>query len=187
MRRLGDICGRRCHDRESGQALVEFVLILLPLLIFVGGAVHIGIGVANWHDLNRIAYEGARFAATEDWPGCPAQTGTPTPCNGNPVCHPDPPDPTAHDGRSLLNYLRCEVIDAGLPASTLIEVCVDPAATAVTGDPITVKLQSRLDFLGSDESDPAQPHKASWFGVDLRGAATMRLETTPTKYTPTTC
>ena len=37
VRRLDDTRARRRQDRESGQAMVEFALILFPLLILVGG------------------------------------------------------------------------------------------------------------------------------------------------------
>jgi hypothetical protein len=179
VKRLGGICGTLLRrDRESGQAMVEFVLVLLPLIIFVGGVIQLGIGIANWHDLNRIANEGARFAAVEEWPGCPAQTGTPTVCNGNPVCHPFDPDDL--DGRSLQNFLRCELIDAGLPTGVAVKICQPASATGVIGDPVTVKLESHVNFLGLDGNDR---NKASWLGVTLRSQATMRLEVNPTKYT----
>ena len=175
MRRLGVICGApRFRDRESGQAMVEFILVLLPLVVFVGGIIQLGIGIANWHDLNRIANEGARFAATEEWPGCPASTGTPTTCNGNPACT---AAPAALVGRSLVNYLRCEAIDAGLPASVTPVIC---GPNTLIGSPITVKLESRTNFLSLDGNDRG---KISWAGVTLRAQATMRLEVSPTKFT----
>ncbi len=49
--------------------MVEFALILFPLIVLVGGVIQLGTGIANWHDLNRIANEGARFAAVDEWPG----------------------------------------------------------------------------------------------------------------------
>ena len=187
VKRLGGICGKQRRDRESGQAMVEFVLVLLPLLVFVGGVIQLGIGIANWHDLNRIANEGARFAAVEEWPGCPAQTGTPTSCNEDPNCDPPPnPVPAGYfDERSLENFLRCEVIDAGLSASAVdVEICTPGTGPPVIGDPITVKLESHVNFLSLASDDR---NKASWLGVTLRSQATMRLEVAPTKYTATQC
>ena len=88
VRPLDDTRARRRQDRESGQAMVEFVLVLFPLLVLVGGVIQLGIGIANWHDLNRIANEGARFAATNEWPGCAASQQT---CTANPLdCQPRP-------------------------------------------------------------------------------------------------
>jgi hypothetical protein len=177
--RLGDICGApRRQDRESGQAMVEFVLVLLPLIIFVGGVIQLGIGIANWHDLNRIANEGARYAAVNEWPNCPSGL---QPCTGNPACN---AAPGVLAGRSLANYLRCEAIDSGLPGVTL-EIC-RPGATATIGDPVTVRLVRRIRFLSADGGDPNKPHKVDWLGVTLRGEATMRIERTPS-YSTAAC
>ena len=41
---------RRRHD-ESGQAMVEFALILFPLLILVAGIIQFGIGLNYWLDM----------------------------------------------------------------------------------------------------------------------------------------
>src|SRR5688500_6258371 len=114
--------------------MVEFLLVLFPLVVFVGGIVQLGIGIANWHDMNRISYEGARFAAVGAWPDCPAAE---TSCTGNPPCR--PANATALFRRSLENYLRCEAIDAGLPSSATVTIC-RPGATAITGDPVRVEL-----------------------------------------------
>jgi hypothetical protein len=178
--RLGDICGApNRQDRESGQAMVEFVLVLLPFIIFVGGIVQLGIGIANWHDLNRIANEGARYAAVNEWPNCPSGL---QPCTGNPVCH--PADPADLNGRSLANYLRCEADDAGLPG--VIPVICRPGANAGIGDPISVRLGYRINFLSADSSDVNKPHKVDWLGVNMRGEATMRIESTPS-FSPVAC
>ena len=164
--------------------MVEFVLILFPLIVFVGGIIQLGIGIANWHDLNRIANEGARYAATEAWPGC---AGTQPTCTLDPAdCQPPPPsDPV---GRSLDNYLRCEARDAGLPLSGPPEVCYPVGSTPVSGKPVTVRLASRTDFLSIDDIDQGTiENKVEWLGIDLSGEATMRLEKTPTKYTLSQC
>jgi TadE-like protein len=169
---------------ERGQALVEFVLVLFPLVVLVGGVIQFGIGVANWHDLNRIANEGARYAALNSWPGCPA---TATTCTDDTVAC-SASNATAN-GRSLINYLRCEVEDAGLPASVTIVVCTPPPASAGVGEPVTVKLSSRVNFLSifDDDGDHVGENKVEWLGVDLRGEATMRVDAPPTKYTAAAC
>jgi TadE-like protein len=173
--------GRR-GNRESGQALVEFALVLFPLVVFVGGIIQLGTGVARWHDLDRIANEGARAAAIQQWPGCPS---TQTTCTGSPVCH--PANPNTLLGRSLLNYLGCEAADAKMPGA-VIEVC-RPTASALVGDPITVKLRTRINFLSEEVNTATNKlkNKVTSIGVTLRGEATMRLEQTPSKYTPTPC
>ena len=184
--------GRRRHGRESGQAMVEFVLVLIPLLVFVGGVIQLGTGIANWHDLNRIANEGARYAAVNEWPNCPSGL---QPCNGYLTkpggeieCH--PADPTDLDGRSLSHYLTCEAVDAGLPA-IIPEICHLGLLNATIGDPITVMLGFRVNLLSSDSVDgnqnnPHVRHKAHRLGVNLRGEATMRIERTPS-FSPGAC
>lgn len=174
MKRL-DLIGRNASpDAERGQALVEFALILLPLLLFVGGVIQLGIGIANWHDLNRIANQGARFAAINEWPDCPSGA---QPCTANPPCN-----AANLTGRSLVNYLKCEAVDAGMPGLMDVAVC-RPGATATIGDPVTVRLRANLNFLSLDGNNR---NKASWLGITLRGQATMRLERTPTT-TPGAC
>ena len=167
MTRLGDICGAR-RERESGQALVEFVLMLFPLVVFVGGVIQLGIGIANWHDLNRIANEGARYAAINEWPNC---TSGNQPCTLDPAC--DAP-PAALVGRSLSNYLRCEAVDAGLPTGVTVTIC-RPGTTAAIGDPVTVELDYPMSFLSLN----GNAEKIRWLGVHLHGEATMRIEQTP--------
>ena len=64
--------GADAHDRESGQAMVEFALILFPLLLLVAGIIQFGIGLNYWLDMQRIANQGARWAAVNNWPpDCP--------------------------------------------------------------------------------------------------------------------
>jgi Flp pilus assembly protein TadG len=163
----------RRQDRERGQAMVEFVLVLFPLVVLVGGIIQLGVGIANWHDLNRIANEGARFAATNEWPGCANSQLT---CTRDPVnCQPPPSTDT--DGRSLVNYLRCEAEDAGVALTTDPVIC-NPEGTG-SGEPVTVKLASRINFLSLDQ----RGDKVHWAGVGLHGEATMRASTPPTKYT----
>ena len=160
--------------------MVEFLLVLFPLIVFVGGIVQLGIGIANWHDMNRIANEGARFAATGAWPDCPAAE---TSCTGNPVCR--PVNPALLFRRSLENYLRCEATDAGLPASAVASVRIcRPAATAITGDPIRVEIDSDIDFLSLDDLGA---NKIGWKGIDLHAEATMRLERSATKFPVVAC
>ena len=105
------------------------------------------------------------------------------------MCH--PANPAALNGRSLVNYLRCEAVDAGLPPITPV-IC-SPNGTATIGDPITVSLGYRVNFLSSESVDGSNPdnpyvqHKAHWLGVNLRGEATMRIERTPSYPSVTTC
>ena len=164
----------RRRNRESGQALVEFALILFPLVLIVGGVIQLGIAIANWHDVNRVAYEGARYAASNEWPGCPSSEPT---CTANPACDATPK--SALNQRSLINYLRCEAEDAGVPTPVTVVIC-QPAGTGV-GQPVTVKISGRRsNFLSIDQ---AGLNQIEWLGVTVRGEATMRVFRPFPKYT----
>ena len=71
--RTRDLTNSPCrHTRESGQAMVEFALVLFPLLLLVAGIIQFGIALNYWLDMQRIANQGARWAAVNNWPpDCP--------------------------------------------------------------------------------------------------------------------
>lgn len=52
----------RVAGREEGQAVVEFALILFPLLLLVAGIIQFGIAINFWQDQQRLAAAGARVA-----------------------------------------------------------------------------------------------------------------------------
>ena len=153
MRRFGSTHAGRRPDRESGQATTEFALILLPLLILVGGIIYFGIGLNYWLDMQRIANQGARWAAVNNWPpDCPrAATSCPAP-------------------NTLQESLTRQAIAGGLENSVAVEVCYPgKTPTSVTfGDPVRVRLTSDFTFFFLDS-----------FTVELVGEATMRLEQDP--------
>ena len=183
--RLRPRFARARRDREGGQALVEFVLALFPLIIIVGGAIQLSSGVSNWHDLNRIANEGARWAAIDSWPDC---AESPAVCDGDATC-----DDT------LVNMLRCEVRNAGMaPASVGIEICQPrlpdgSAPTRSVWEPITVRLSARHNILTASEVSTTGKQRLGnsgflgWFTITIRGDATMRLEAVPTQTSPGEC
>ena len=156
-RSLGDhvntrdhIGARRRQDPESGQAMVEFALVLLPLLLLVSGIIWFGIGLNFWLDMNRIANQGARWAVVN--------CGSPTVAAQ--VCNP-----------SLETYLEQQTLSQGNNPD--VEICYEsmtgsPVGSAGAGDGVTVRLRQPFEivpFLG--------------IGIDLEAAATMRLEQEP--------
>jgi len=137
---------------ESGQAMVEFALILFPLLLLVAGIIQFGIGLNYWLDLQRVSNQGARWAAVNNWPpDCP---------RGSASCA--TPD-------TLQESLVRMAIADGLQDSVQVEVCypLTPGATeAKIGDPVRVRMETPFTFvpiLGIGT-------------ITLRGEATMRLE-----------
>jgi Flp pilus assembly protein TadG len=161
-------CRRR--DRESGQATVEFALILLPMLLLVSGIIWFGIGLNYWLDMQRVANQGARWAVVNSWPGC-SRTQAYNTCTATPACTANPPTNT-----TLANYLQCQAITTGLRSSVVVSICYpndgDPANDGKIGSPVRVQLDSPFKFvpilnLGT---------------IDLKSKVTMRLEqeTVPT-------
>jgi hypothetical protein len=152
---------RRRRHPERGQATVEFAIILFPLLILVTGIVWFGIGLNYWLDMQRVANQGARWAAVNNWPpDCPY--GSPS-CTG---------------ANSLQEVLERQALTNGLRSSVTVNVCFPPpGAPGTTGNPVRVELTSPFTFvpiLGIGT-------------ITLHAEATMRLEQQPTLYTAGSC
>lgn len=107
--------------REDGQAMVEFALILAPLLLLVGGIIQFGIGLNFWLDMNRISNQGARFAAVNCGP------------------QPSPPQCTP----SLQQWLTDQTLSRGNQPTVTIcyESMTGSGSTPTVGDPVTVRLK----------------------------------------------
>jgi|GEM_PF-790957 len=116
--------GRR--ERESGQALVEFALILPLFIVLVVGIIQFGVGLNYWLDMQRIANQGARWAVVNKFPGCNA------PATG-PPCSP-----------TLQQYLQSEPVSGGLCPRVDITF---PATTSEVGDPVKVLLWTPFTFV----------------------------------------
>ncbi len=156
--RTRDLTNSPCrHTRESGQAMVEFALVLFPLLLLVAGIIQFGIALNYWLDMQRIANQGARWAAVNNWPpDCPRGSLTCTSPN------------------TLQQTLQRQMIANGLQnnPTTSVQVCY-PNTTYLTGDPVRIQIRSTfnvLPILGVGS-------------LSLKAKATMRLEHTqdPTK------
>jgi Flp pilus assembly protein TadG len=156
---------RALRRDERGQALVEFALVLLPLLLIVVGILQFGIGLNYWLDEQRIANQGARWAVVNAWPGC-ARTLPAGSCTAIPACTSAPTNTT------LANYLECQAITQGLRNSVSVAICYpddgDPSNDGAVGSPVRVMVETPYEFvplLGIGT-------------ITLRGSATMRLEQT---------
>jgi Flp pilus assembly protein TadG len=150
--------------------MVEFALIVVPLLVLVGGIIYFGIGLNYWLDMNRVANQGARWAAVNNWPPqCPRPTSAPsspgTYCNAaTTACA----TVLASGSKATLqNVLRCSTWNE----VTTVTVCYPgkTASTATIGDPVQVKLTAPYTFWFFDK-----------LSITLSAKATMRLEQLPT-------
>jgi hypothetical protein len=139
--------------------MVEFALILFPLLLLVVGVIQFGIALNYWLDMQRIANQGARWAAVNNWPpACPAGSAVGD-CDGV-------PNPTLQD--SLVDA----AVTSGLQRSVTVEICY-PDGVGSQGHPVRVRLEAPFTLLPI----------LGWGSLELRADATMRLEQQPTLIT----
>ncbi|MDW8338608.1 MAG: TadE/TadG family type IV pilus assembly protein [Thermoleophilia bacterium] len=145
------------RERERGQAMVEFALILFPLLLLVAGIIWFGIGLNYWLDMQRIANQGARWAAVNNWPpDCPPGS---TSCTGT---------------RTLQQTMLRQALTTGLRNTVSVTICYPgkSAAQVTRGDPVRVQLTSPFTLFWLER-----------FPITLRASSTMRLEQKPTLIT----
>jgi hypothetical protein len=143
--------------------MVEFALILFPLLLVVVGIIQFGIGLNYWLDMQRIANQGARWAAVD----CGQKATTPL--------VPNPCSP------SLDQTLRAQALTSGLKSSVCVAISF-PSKTATytgmnAGDPVRVGLTSDFDLL------PIMGVRK----LKLGSSATMRLEQIPDNVAASSC
>ena len=164
------------NDSESGQATTEFALILFPLLMLIGGIIYFGIGLNYWLDMNKVANQGARWAAVNYWAPYCLRTDNPLPPYNGLGCHTtnvNTPCATVlgttspnHTRARLQDVLRCQTRNP----STKPWLCYPGVASGAEerGDPVKIKLTAPYKF---------------WFmnsvRITLTASATMRLEQTP--------
>ena len=148
---------RHQQDPERGQATTEFALILFPLLLLVTGIIYFGIALNYWLDMQKIANQGARWAAVNNWPpDCPfGQTCT-------------------SGANTLPESLKRQALTNGLRSSVTVTVCFPDGGSHEIGDPVRVRLSSPFTFV-----------PILGIGTITLGAnATMRLEQMPTNLSP---
>ena len=160
---MRSVASRRVRRRESerGQALVEFALIAPLFIMLVVGIIQFGVGLNYWLDMQRIANQGARWAAVDNWPTCPRGTAT---CAGTGT----PPFATP---QTLQNYLQHEVISQGLTDTATVSVCFPDDGSPTTdpesvGTPVRVRVRAPFTFVPIVRVGT----------ITLTADATMRLE-----------
>jgi hypothetical protein len=161
----GHVRSKGPKGRERGQALVEFAIIVPLFLMIVVGIIQFGVALNYWLDLQRIANQGARWAAVN--------------C-GQSAFYPGSDPCVADDGSpDIVKSLRDQLLSRGNTAEE-IEVCWVSASgadgAAQPGDAVKVRLKTEYGFLGitgflSDDVG---------LSMDLNADATMRVEQDPT-------
>ena len=151
--RTRDLTTSPCRrSRESGQAMVEFALILFPLLVIVAGIIQFGIALNYWLDMQRIANQGARWAAVN----CTRSATTPPSYN---PCNPD-----------LQTTLRQQALANGLQAVSLRRDYV-PVRLSAQGRPREGLPQDALQTRSAPRNrhDQARGRRDDADGVDADG------------------
>jgi hypothetical protein len=138
------------HTAQSGQAMVEFVLVLPVLLLVVMGILWFGRALNYTQDETRLTNVAARYAAVDQVP------------------------PGA--GSSLAEWLRSQADTEELRKGTgdvqgPPEVCVEyPNGTGV-GNPVQIRMSATFKWLPLLKLGLSSP---------IKGSATMRIEVPPT-------
>jgi Flp pilus assembly protein TadG len=151
-RQLGSI-----RNDESGQALVEFALVVPLLLVLTFGILDFGKAYNYWIDSTHLSATGARWAAVNKNPG---------------------------PGATLQDSIRqqadtAELRDGGTSAvADPISVCINfPDGTSNVGDPVEVSVSTDYNFLNFLQVQTGVTSKT------ITGSSTMRLERPPTNFT----
>src|SRR2546427_5116982 len=129
---------------QSGQASVEFALLLPLLLIVLLGVLDFGRAVNYYNTLTELAAEGARSAAV----------------NTN-------PDGTAPSGTSIQDQLRCQAVSKELRQSPTFQVSISSPtgiSPITAGKPVQVQAKYSFAFIPFLKLS----------SLNLVGSATMR-------------
>ncbi len=110
---------------QSGQALVEYALVLPLLLLLVFGVLEFGRAVHYWIDSTHLANEGARYAAVNRNPG-----------------------PGGSLAQTLADKGSTSELRDGSASVDPLQVCIDyPSGTSAAGDPVRVRATTTYHFL----------------------------------------
>lgn len=109
---------------ESGQAAVEFALVLPLLLVVLLGMIDFGFGFNYWIQQTQLASTGARYAAVSSAPG----------------------------GGTVQAYVRSRATavlrDGGTrQIADPLQVCIDYPDPAKVGDPVTVEVKTTYNWM----------------------------------------
>lgn len=138
-------------QQEDGAVLVEFALVLLPLLLIVFGFLQFGIAMNAKIDSTHLTAEAARYVAVNQNPG-----------------------PTPPTQGSFQNYIRSLADTEYLKQGKLCVVY--PVTPAKVGDPVRVTMARDYPLIPL-VGDALTPKLTI---LNVTSEATMRLEAVPT-------
>ena len=172
----------RARD-ERGTALAELAIVMPLLLVLILGMLDFGKAFHEWIDQTHVANEGARLAAVNYCPDTTAADG----CGwGTTAC---PVSGTSCIAWYVANQLDTNELrppgraaDSYAPQQNAAQACIfyPNGATTQVGDPVQVTVKVRYQWLRYITGRFALPNGYT----DIRGQATMRLESLPPQPTP---
>jgi Flp pilus assembly protein TadG len=142
---------RKTFSSESGQAAVEFAMVLPLMLIVLLGVVDFGFAFTYWNDTQHFANSAARYAAV----------------GRSPIA-----------GQTIQAAVRQQADSKALRQGGTrqlpdpLKVCVHYPNGLVKGEPVEVKVYTRYTWM-------PLPYVGQIGTTRIGGKATMRLETTP--------
>jgi hypothetical protein len=174
----------RARD-ERGTALAELAIVMPVLLVLILGMLDFGKAFHEWIDQTHVANEGARLAAVNYCPDTTAADGCGWGTTSCPVT-----------GTSCIAWFAANQLDTRelrppgravspyAPQQNAAQACISypNGATTQVGDPVQVVVKVRYQWLKYITGRLDLPNGAT----DIRGQATMRLESLPPQPTPTT-
>lgn len=152
----------RAANNENGVVLVEFALVLVPLLLIVIGFLQFGVAMHAKINGTHLSAEGARYIAVNQNPGLT--------------------DPAISAPDEMQKYIRSRAGTAFLRGA---EVCIiypnnpETSTSGMVGDPVLVTM-SRVYGLEAT-SGLASLAGTIPTSIEVRSETTMRLEALPTK------
>jgi Flp pilus assembly protein TadG len=145
------LSGRRCVRNESGQALVEFALVLPLLLLLLLGILDFSRAMNYYNDLTQLAAEGARAAAVSQ-----------------------NPDGTGASLTSIQSQIKAQATAKEMTNNPTFQVCIPPAGFP-TKIGLPVKVTASMNF----QLIPFIGSKVGLGTITLSSSTTMRTEQTP--------
>jgi Flp pilus assembly protein TadG len=143
---------------QTGQALVEFALVLPLLILLVFGMLDFGKAYNYWNDATHLTAEAARYATVNR--------------------KPDPANPQSLQLQIRNQADTSELRNGGTASVTApAEVCIEfPNGAPTFGDPVRVRMTFTYTFI------PFIGDKVGFLSRTITSTSVMRLEALPTTY-----
>jgi hypothetical protein len=143
---------------DTGQALVEFALVLPIVLLLVLGMLDFGKAYNYWNDATHLTAEGTRYAVVNR--------------------KPEPANPESLQLQIRNQADTAELRNGATPSLVApAQVCIDfPNGTPIVGDPVRMRMTFTYTFM------PFIGDHLPFLSRTVTSTSVMRLEALPTTY-----